>query len=238
MQLKKKNHLGKSTIVSLSLALSMFAGFSTTAFASPVATATVNKGVNFRADQSTSAPVWGFVKAGTVLPVEAANNYWVLVDYNGKQGYVSRSYVTVHEKNSSPSPAPTPQPAHSASSASKIISTAQSFQGKVKYVFGTRDQQRLLLDCSSFTQYIFQLNGISIPWGSKAQAQVGTAIPRDQLQPGDLVFFSVSTPGQINHVGIYMGNGQFINNLPNQGVVVSNFNNAYWTSHYITGRRV
>jgi cell wall-associated NlpC family hydrolase len=232
----KKNRFGKTTIVSLSLALSMFAGFSATAFAAPVATATVNKGVSFRADQSTSAPIWGFVKAGTVLPVEAANNNWVLVDYNGKTGYVSRSYVTVHENN--PSPAPTPQPGPSAPSASNIINTAQSFQGKVRYVFGARDQQHLIFDCSSFTQYIFQLNGKSIPWGSKSQAKVGTSIPRNQLQPGDLVFFSVSTPGQINHVGIYMGNGQFINNLPGKGVVIGDFNSSYWTSHYITGRRV
>ena len=97
MQLKK-NYLGKSAVISLSLAISMFAGITAPAFASPVATATVNKGVNFRTAQSTSAPILGLVKAGTVLPVEAANNYWVLVDYNGKTGYVSRSYVTVHTK--------------------------------------------------------------------------------------------------------------------------------------------
>lgn len=233
MQLKK-NYLGKSAIVSLSLALSMFAGLTATAFASPAATATVNKGVNFRTGQSTSAPVLGLIKAGTVLPVEAANNYWVLVDYNGKTGYVSRSYVTVHTNNSSPSP----QTGSGTLSPSKIVNTAKSFQGRVKYVFGVRDQQHLILDCSSFTQYIFQLNGKSIPWGSRAQAKLGTFIPRNQLQPGDLVFFSVSTPGKINHVGIYMGNGQFINNLPKKGVVISDFNSSHWTSHYITGRRV
>ncbi|MEW9701390.1 C40 family peptidase [Paenibacillus sp. SI8] len=214
----------------------MFAGFSTSAYAAPVATATVNKGVNFRADQSTSAPILGFVKAGTILPVEAANNYWVLVDYNGKQGYVSRSYVTVNQNN--PAPNPNPQPVPDSSTASKIISTAQSFQGKVTYVFGARDVQHLIMDCSSFTQYIFKLNGKSIPWGSKAQSQVGTSIPKSQLQPGDLVFFSVSTPGQVNHVGIYMGNGKFINNLPNKGVIVSDLNSSYWTSHYISAKRV
>lgn len=114
MQIKIKNYLGKKTILSLGLALSMFSGLSTSAFAAPVATATVNKGVNFRADQSTSAPVWGFIKQGTVLPVEAANDYWVLVDYNGKQGYVSRSYVTVNENKPAPVPAPAPAPSNPA----------------------------------------------------------------------------------------------------------------------------
>lgn len=237
MQKMNKNYLGKKSILSLGIALSMFSGFSTSALAAPVATATVNKGVNFRADQSTSAPVWGFIKQGTVLPVEAANDYWVLVDYNGKQGYVSRARVTVHENKPAPAPAPS-NPATNGSLANKIINTASSFKGRVTYVFGSRDQQRLRLDCSSFTQYVFQLNGIQIPWGSKAQAKLGTYIPRHQLQPGDLVFFSVSTPGQINHVGIYIGNGQFINNLPHKGIVVGDINSSYWTSHYITGRRI
>jgi uncharacterized protein YgiM (DUF1202 family) len=134
MQKKNKNYLGKKTILSLGLALSMFSGFSTSALAAPVATATVNKGVNFRADQSTNAPVWGFIKQGTVLPVEAANDYWVLVDYNGKQGYVSRAYVTVHENK--PAPAPS-NPATGGSLANKIINTANSFKGRVTYVFGS-----------------------------------------------------------------------------------------------------
>ncbi|WP_052487993.1 C40 family peptidase, partial [Gordoniibacillus kamchatkensis] len=119
-----------------------------------------------------------------------------------------------------------------------IVNTAKSFIGRVTYQFGTRDQSRLIFDCSSYTQYVFQLNGIHIPWGSRAQAQIGSFVPRDQLQPGDLVMFSVSTPGQINHVGIYIGNGQFINNLPHRGVIISDMNSSYWNSHYITARRV
>ncbi|SFI38900.1 SH3 domain-containing protein [Paenibacillus sp. UNC496MF] len=233
MRLKK--HLGKSAAVitlSLGLALSAIGGFASSASASPVATATVNKGVNFRSGQSTSASIIGFVKAGTVLPVEAANNYWVLVDYNGRTGYVSRSYVTVQESGK-----PQPNPS-SGASGSAIVNTAKSYLGKVRYVFGERDQKRLVFDCSSFTQYVFQLNGKSIPWGSKAQARIGSYVSRSQLKAGDLVFFSVSKPGQINHVGIYMGNGRFINNLPGEGVVVSDFNSSYWKSHYIRGQRV
>ncbi|QHW35398.1 C40 family peptidase [Paenibacillus rhizovicinus] len=158
-----------------------------------------------------------------------------MVDYNGRTGYVSRSYVTVHAGGTSSSKPPA---STGSVSGSKIVSTAKSFQGRVKYVFGARDQSRLIFDCSSFTQYIFQLNGKSIPWGSKAQGSSGSAISKSSLQAGDLVFFSVNTPGQINHVGIYMGNGQFIHNLPNEGVIISDFNSSYWTSHYIKARRV
>ncbi|WP_079412936.1 C40 family peptidase [Paenibacillus ferrarius] len=229
---KKKHYFGKTAILSLGLTLSMLGGFSASALAAPVATATVNKGVNFRVDQSTSAAVIGFINAGTTLSVEAANDYWVLVDYQGKQGYVSRSYVTVHETSKPPSSPP------ASSIATKLIDTANSFKGRVTYVFGSKDLQRLRLDCSSFTQYVFALNGIDIPRSSKAQSQAGSYVAKSNLKAGDLVFFSVGTPGVVNHVGIYMGNGQFINNLPNQGIVVSDFTNAYWTNHYITGRRM
>ncbi|WP_261381704.1 C40 family peptidase [Paenibacillus cremeus] len=120
----------------------------------------------------------------------------------------------------------------------KIVDTALSFQGKVTYQFGVRDIPNLILDCSSFTQYVFKLNGKSIPWSSKLQGNLGTYVPKAGLQPGDLVFFSVNVPNEINHVGIYIGNGQFISNLPNKGVVISNLNSTHWTSHYITARRV
>lgn len=234
---KNKSYFGKKALLSAGLALSLFAGLASaagTAQASPAATATVNKGVNFRSGQSTSASIIGFVKAGTVLSVEAANDYWVLVDYNGKTGYVSRSYVTI-KQGATPS---NPSSNNGSASGSRIVSTAKSYMGKVKYVFGARDQKKLIFDCSSFTQYIFQLNGKSIPWSSKSQGSVGSAVSKSQLQPGDLVFFSVNKPGVINHVGIYAGSGQFVHNLPNEGVVVSNMNSSYWTSHYIKARRV
>ncbi|MFC5448286.1 SH3 domain-containing protein [Paenibacillus aestuarii] len=81
------------------------------ASAAAIATATVNKSVNFRADANTSAKVYGLISAGTVLPIQSANNYWVLVDYNGKTGYVSRSYVTIQGDTAAPEPVPTPAPA-------------------------------------------------------------------------------------------------------------------------------
>ena len=119
----------------------------------------------------------------------------------------------------------------------KTVNVATSYIGKVKYSFGTRDINKLIFDCSSFTQFVFKKNGISIPWGSKAQAKFGLPVSsKSHLAIGDLVFFSVSTPGQINHVGIYTGNGKFIHNLPNKGVIISDLSSAYWTSKYITAR--
>src|SRR5690349_18796460 len=74
------------------------------------------------------------------------------------------------------------------SKSDQIVNTALSYQGKVKYRFGTRDSQHLIFDCSAFTQFVFAKNGISIPWGSKSQASVGTLVKdKAHLQKGDLV---------------------------------------------------
>jgi len=123
--------------------------------------------------------------------------------------------------------------------ADRLISTAESYMGKVKYGYGVRDVEHLILDCSSFTQLVFKQNGISIPWGSKAQTSVGTPVTnKANLKRGDLVMFSVGTPGHINHVGIYMGNGKFISNTTSSGVVIRDMNSGYWKNRFITGRHV
>lgn len=119
----------------------------------------------------------------------------------------------------------------------RTVSIAKSYIGKVSYKFGVRNPSNLVFDCSSFTQYVFKKNGMSIPWGSKAQARWGLPVAsKAHLAIGDLVMFSVNTPGQINHVGIYIGNGQFIHNSPSKGVGISSLNTGYWSSRYITAR--
>jgi lipoprotein Spr len=119
----------------------------------------------------------------------------------------------------------------------RIVNTAKAYQGRVTYRFGVRNPAQLIFDCSSFTQFVFQKNGRKIPWGSKAQARWGLPVrSKSQLSIGDLVFFSVNKPGQINHVGIYIGNGQFISNSPSRGVHIASIHTGYWGGRYITGR--
>ncbi|MFC0216073.1 C40 family peptidase [Paenibacillus chartarius] len=126
----------------------------------------------------------------------------------------------------------------SARTGAQIVSTAKSYLGKVTYRYGVRNPGRLQFDCSAYTQYVFKRVGITIPWGSRAQAKAGVFVPKSRLQPGDLVFFSVGTPGRIDHVGIYVGGGQFISNSPSKGVSISKFTDSYWKTRYITARRV
>nr|WP_275983846.1 C40 family peptidase [Paenibacillus hamazuiensis] len=125
----------------------------------------------------------------------------------------------------------------SSSTADRIVNTAESYIGKVKYVYGVRDPQRLIFDCSAFTQFVFAQNGIKLPWGSNAQAQYGKPVTsKANLQKGDLVMFSVSTPGHINHVGIYIGGGKMVHNHPGRGVEITDINSGFWQSRFIVGR--
>lgn len=71
-------------------------------------------------------------------------------------------------------------------------------------------------DCSGFTMWVYARVGVSLPHSSRAQINVGQRVSRDNLAPGDLVFFGRSS---IHHVGIYIGNGNFVHS-PNTGDVV------------------
>jgi murein DD-endopeptidase / murein LD-carboxypeptidase len=117
--------------------------------------------------------------------------------------------------------------------ADNVITTAKQFMG-TPYQYGAKAGNTSSFDCSSFTQYVFAQNGISIPRDSRQQSQAGTYVSRDQLQPGDLVFFY----SPIHHVAIYMGNGQIIHTWGKGGVRIDSLNSGWWSSHYTTARRV
>lgn len=71
-------------------------------------------------------------------------------------------------------------------------------------------------DCSGFTMWVYARVGVALPHSSRAQINVGQRVSRDNLMPGDLVFFG---RGSIHHVGIYIGGGNFVHS-PNTGDVV------------------
>ncbi len=114
-----------------------------------------------------------------------------------------------------------------------ILATAQSLIG-TPYLWGGTATKGF--DCSGFTQYVFATQGISLPRVSKDQALVGTPIAFNNLLPGDLVFFDLTDEQKVNHVGIYLGNAQFISATSTKGVVIYSFS-PYWQSAYLGARR-
>ena len=116
-----------------------------------------------------------------------------------------------------------------------IIATAKQYLG-VKYQWGGTTPQTGF-DCSGYVSYVFAQNGISLPRVSRDQYKVGTSVAFADLQRGDLVFFSFAGDGIVSHVGIYLGEGQFINASSSKGVTVYVIG-PYWKSIYVGARRV
>jgi cell wall-associated NlpC family hydrolase len=116
----------------------------------------------------------------------------------------------------------------------KILSTAQNYLG-TPYLWGGSTPSGF--DCSGFTQYVFAKNEINLPRISRDQYNVGTPVAFNDLQPGDLVFFSFISDGQVSHVGIYLGDNQFISATTSKGVIISSFS-PYWNNAYVGAKRV
>jgi cell wall-associated NlpC family hydrolase len=101
------------------------------------------------------------------------------------------------------------------------------------YVFGGTSTTGF--DCSGYTQHVFAMLGLSIPRTADAQYYAGNRI-RGTMKPGDLVFFQTYEPGP-SHVGIYLGNGQFVHASSSHGVMVSHLSDSYWSERYIGAKR-
>ncbi len=125
------------------------------------------------------------------------------------------------------------QVSRGSSETDKLISRALSLQG-IPYRWGgtTRDG----FDCSGFVQYVFKASGVSLPRTSYEQYKVGVPVSRDQLKPGDLVFFSTYKPGA-SDVRIYIGGGRTIG-ASSDGVAIHSLSESYWSEHYLGARKV
>lgn len=119
--------------------------------------------------------------------------------------------------------------------ASSIVSTAEKYLG-IRYQWGGTSPTTGF-DCSGFVQYVFAQTGISLPRVSRDQYTVGAPVEFNNLQPGDLVFFSFSGNGIVSHDGIYIGNSQFINASSSKGVTIYTIG-PYWKSVYVGAKRV
>ena len=93
------------------------------------------------------------------------------------------------------------------------------------------------LDCSRFTKEVFEkFARITLPRTAAQQFESGRPVHREQLFYGDLVFFN--TDGGISHVGIYVGNSEFIHSSSSSGIIISKMFEHYWGKRYVGGRRI
>ena len=183
--------------------------------------------LNMRAGASTSFASLCSIPSGTVLELEGVYDGWYKVTYAGNTGYVSSDYITI-----------TTEPATSTSSAlgEQIVALAEQYLG-TPYVLGGNGPSSF--DCSGFTKYIYAQFGYSLNRTATDQLQNGVSVSRDELQPGDLVFFKYNTSKPVSHVGIYIGNGEFIHASTNRYMVqIDQMNTGHYANVYVYARRI
>ena len=183
--------------------------------------------LNMRAGASTSFDSLCSIPSGTVLELEGIYEGWYKVTYAGNTGYVSSDYITI-----------TTEPATSTSSAlgEQIVALAKQYLG-TPYVLGGNGPSSF--DCSGFTKYIYAQFGYTLNRTATDQLQNGVSVSRDELQPGDLVFFKYNTSKPVSHVGIYIGNGEFIHASTNRYVVqIDQMNTGHYANVFVYARRI
>ncbi len=116
------------------------------------------------------------------------------------------------------------------------VSLAQQLIGK-PYRYGGRTPTGGF-DCSGLVQYVYGQQGLELPRTARRQARAGQHVEREELEPGDLVFFRIGGE-RINHVGIYAGDDEFIH-APRSGRAVcrESLHNPWWQRRYAGARRV
>ena len=116
-----------------------------------------------------------------------------------------------------------------------IVSTALMYQG-VPYRDGGSDPSGF--DCSGFVQWVFAQLGETLPREVREQFQVGRKVKRDQIKPGDLVFFHTVSHGA-SHVGIALDDERFVHAPSSRGVVrIERYTSEYWKKRYVGARRI
>jgi len=155
------------------------------------------------------------------------------------QGYSNnRSYSNIEVISYQPTTQKTYR-ANSINLKKQIEEDAKSFLG-TRYVWGATGPNKF--DCSGFTQWVYRDAGINIPRVSRNQAKVGKYISFSNLRKGDMVFFDTKKrrTGKVCHVGIYLGNNNFIHASSSaKKVVIYNFNDKpFYKKRFLWGRRV
>jgi cell wall-associated NlpC family hydrolase len=186
--------------------------------------------VNVRSSASTSAGIVQKLSKGTVVKVTGLSNGWNTVTLsNGKKGWIRSDLLSKTSASIS-------RNGDDSSLGTRIVDYAKSFLG-TKYVYGANGPSSF--DCSGFTSYVYRHFGYSIERTAAGQSGNGVYVSKSNLQPGDLIMFNANGSGHINHVGMYIGNGQFIHaSTGAMCVTINDLSKETYVVRYVTSRRI
>ena len=191
--------------------------------------------LNVRTEPSTDAKIWTQIVKDERYPVVAQLDGWVEIELDSvdeEDGTtMDKAYISTRDNNVEVRYAlneaikfsPAEVAANNAASRrSQIVNYALQFVGN-PYVWGGTSLTKGA-DCSGFTMSVLAKFGVSLPHYSGSQAKMGKAVTSGNMRPGDLIFYAGSG-GQVNHVAMYIGNGQIVHAASRKsGIKISTWN--------------
>lgn len=201
--------------------------------------------VNVRSKPDTSSEILTKLDKGAKVNIYEHSGGWYRISIGEDRfGWMNGDFIKIYEEKvsrgvveGSDTAAGLDQPAdENLDIRQQIVAYAKKLLG-VRYVSGGYSTKGF--DCSGFVGYVLDRFGISHDRTAKELSQSGKAKKRDDLQPGDLVFFDTNGGhNSINHVGIYIGNNKFIHasSYLNRRVTISSLGDSYYSRNYMKAK--
>ncbi len=184
--------------------------------------------VRMRAAAGTDSEIVRVTTSGESVEILGVDGEWYKVSAGGKTGYIRGDYVSFTEPDPSQAPA-------AGSIGEQIVAFAEQFLG-TPYVWAGSSPSGF--DCSGFVSYVFKNFGYTVNRTAASMYTNGVAVDKSELQIGDAVFFASSSES-IGHVGIYIGDGEFIHSSSGCGyVTISGLDESYYSRMYVGARRI
>lgn len=183
--------------------------------------------LNMRSGPGTGYSKVASIPGHAVLTITGEENGWYKTSYAGSEGYVSSDYVVITDSVSAT--------AVNSDLAAQVIAYARQFLG-CPYVYGAAGPNSF--DCSGFTSYVYKHFGYSLNRSAAGQYSNGTPVDQSQIQPGDLILWrAYGSSKTATHVGIYIGNNQYIHASSSGKCITINDMDYGISSRYIVGVR-
>ena len=206
--------------------------------------------VYIRNEPSTDASIVISLIRNTDVTVTGENGDWYKVKYGDFEGYIFKELLSDEQTEQTNRHMPLEETtnlqenveqtsnSNESSLGQEIVEYAKQYLG-YPYVYGGAGSSSF--DCSGFTMYVYKNFGYSLSHSARAQSKMGTYVEKENLQPGDLVFFlDYETMDDIGHCGIYIGDGNFIHASSGTGycVKISTLLSGSYDRRYATARRL
>ena len=193
--------------------------------------------LNVRSTPSTSGAKVASLNSGAVVNIVGIDNGWYKITTSGGvTGYVSSDYMVTCKDSAGSRGDDTATTSSSSSLGQQIVDYAKQYLG-TPYVYGGNGPNSF--DCSGYTSYVYRHFGYTLNRTASGQLSNGTSVSKSELQSGDLVFFKYNTSKAASHVGIYIGDGQFIHASTNTYTVkIDNLTSGHYANVYVGARRL